>query len=853
MALSKTGNMNQVESNSIIASKKQYDAIKMGVHKDDMWVVIDRMTELYPNAGEATSREILSNACDATILLPKDERLPIKVTTPSLFNSTFTVQDFGVGMSFETLKDVYANYGRSTKRTDFTQIGAFGLGAKAPLAYCSEFFITTTHDGVTIYASVKRTETGNEVQPLDITETGDHSGTTISIPVKESDIGAFRGYLENYRQFASDDYQIEIDGTLVENQSSAYIEMGNFCLDEEADVWGRVWARRKYLTGSYVNDMIYQMRPSIAFNLSGWMYKEEHPSYYSKDKENFVIELKPGVVNFASSRDSIKFDQRYHNLVKRFNEKYMNASVETFSKAIEVYRAMEPSEGVNFLSNLFSKKFLQFNDEKGNISFTTYGNTAKFDVSLSEADFVMDNGYRPLDFFKPSAGKPKNLYADVTLGGNGGFFVVNGCAEVKDGGRNVYQGSPNLTTVARRNDALIQALDAEATALDNAVIFNGESAINSMGYTLQADAKNMEIVYGVDGDFMEEFIKRRTLLERYGYSQKRLIFTKRKATKAEVERYKKIGLSIEQISAKDFSKRFEEVKEKRREEAKEKAKKAPKCATFKGAYYFKDNLDELGKSFSRSGVLLEEELNLDEAIANGDIVVVVAPYNRNGFKDEYRAKRFAQSALIGILNHKDDGKKALGRKVHVADVHNLNAAAFDKLKDYEFAFLDSEANYKCNAFEEMAKTRRRSGKELLAEILDATKKDLLWGVISSAHPWANSRSLSRLANYFPEDSMNRTILETVNGSDYHFSEEVLKNSAFVEDVKDKVGDEMVNAAMKLRDALKKVEGDSVAFKVFNEYFYKERFSRSAAEDAANSEMLAVIAAHLAAKIEEWTK
>ena len=105
-------------------------------------------TSLYEDKEKIVVQELAANALDAHVAAGISDT-PIEITLPSELMPELIVRDFGVGMSLETIKDIYPVYGASTKRTENTSIGGFGLGSKSPFALASSFIVTTTHKGVT--------------------------------------------------------------------------------------------------------------------------------------------------------------------------------------------------------------------------------------------------------------------------------------------------------------------------------------------------------------------------------------------------------------------------------------------------------------------------------------------------------------------------------------------------------------------------------------------------------------------------------------------------------------------------------------------------------------------------------
>lgn len=82
-------------------------------------------------------REIGTNAYDA------NPNTPFDVTLPTIFDPTFSVRDYGPGLSHEHIMSVYTTFGGSLKRNTNDQVGGLGLGSKSPFAY----LISRTPDG----------------------------------------------------------------------------------------------------------------------------------------------------------------------------------------------------------------------------------------------------------------------------------------------------------------------------------------------------------------------------------------------------------------------------------------------------------------------------------------------------------------------------------------------------------------------------------------------------------------------------------------------------------------------------------------------------------------------------------
>lgn len=102
---------------------------------------------LYSRTYDAIVRELACNAYDSQTVAGTLDR-PFEINLPTALASTFSIRDFGTGMSKETMKRVFSQWFNSTKREDNTQTGCFGIGSKAPLAYVPKFTVVSWHGGI---------------------------------------------------------------------------------------------------------------------------------------------------------------------------------------------------------------------------------------------------------------------------------------------------------------------------------------------------------------------------------------------------------------------------------------------------------------------------------------------------------------------------------------------------------------------------------------------------------------------------------------------------------------------------------------------------------------------------------
>ena len=153
---------------------------------------------LYSNPIQTLTQEYMCNARDAHREAERNgvegaTQRPIQVTMPTELESVIKFRDFGVGLSKPRVKDVFVNYGVSTKRSDNDETGGFGLGAKSAWAYTDSFVVVSYYEGT---CSTYIAHTGNNkngtFELVSEEPTSEPNGVEVQIPVKSSDIYKFK-------------------------------------------------------------------------------------------------------------------------------------------------------------------------------------------------------------------------------------------------------------------------------------------------------------------------------------------------------------------------------------------------------------------------------------------------------------------------------------------------------------------------------------------------------------------------------------------------------------------------------------------------------------------------------------
>jgi hypothetical protein len=162
------------------------------IDQEDMSFIFNILrNNMYSDPIKIVIQEYMCNARDAHREVGK-ARIPIEVHLPDSSDSCFfEVRDYGKGMDYETMVNVFCKYGKSTKR-DTNQTGGFGIGAKSAWAYRDDFRVSVFQDGIktTYFFYIDETQCGKMIVELQ-EKTSEEDGTLIHVDVREDDRDAF--------------------------------------------------------------------------------------------------------------------------------------------------------------------------------------------------------------------------------------------------------------------------------------------------------------------------------------------------------------------------------------------------------------------------------------------------------------------------------------------------------------------------------------------------------------------------------------------------------------------------------------------------------------------------------------
>lgn len=616
-----------------------------------------RLTDAYQKPIDSIVRETISNAIDTT--KRAGSNIPVEITTPSRYIPKFIVKDYGEGMTEDELFKNFKNYGNSTKKLDGKQIGSFGIGAKAPLAYARSFHVESIKDGQYLHAVMTRQDTSTTMDLLEKKATDEPNGTTITVPVDLYDIPAFSSAIESHRYYALlNDYMI--DGKFVSGND-------NFLLFSKIPVmvnpdtgetkYGKVWIQKNYILGLLSNPTA-----EIDYLVSGYLYNSKVDNAWEEKNARLVVEVPSKVVDFPSPREQILRNDKYDRMESLVND-YL-----TSNKIYEDFYTFLQNSQEDALPLLvrLNPEIVTI-DDKMKLNFTF--DLVKRAVKLVDFDRFEKDGK---NFVKDLLKFHKKKFVDFI-----GFERTNETyfLDPKKGDDKKYlfqnfdsnkHAFVSVTKAYEKISENIDTKDAKYSILD---VLMARSWVSNASY-----AKNVIFVSGATPKkFTSVMRSRKNLLNNTGInyfvplaSSESISPADKKLIKALAENF---DLKVDYASVDDLLNKIVEAR------AAYRAEKKKETVYFYGVKVTLENLNQLDIVDSSVHCASEKfsEEDLKEYVLNGDIFLI----SENSQKAFYRDLLFALYKNFGE-------EKILGRNIHF--LVNPNKSFFDAMGDYDSVF-----------------------------------------------------------------------------------------------------------------------------------------------------------------------
>jgi hypothetical protein len=341
---------------------------EMGLSSEAQSIVFKMFTEgVYKNSIGSVVREITSNCFDS--------HAEAKVKTPVVVKRSFDTAsdthyisfiDYGVGMSPERVKTVYAVYFNSTKRDNNEEIGGFGIGGKTPLAYKrstgfgegdfdNSFFVITNYNGTQYYYNIFMGKKAPTYVLMDSVPTDERNGTEIRIPVLSKDWDKFEAEIVKQLYY--------FDNLIFEGFKNPSIE------NEYKIVRGKNFLYRGTKVSSYMHVCLGKVAYPIDFDQLGLdAYDYDIP---------VAINVPIGDIGVVVSREEISYTEATIKYLKKRIEDVMNELREMLSKKYDNVHNLKDyfNAKQNFgMLEMINGEFLDLRSliKQGDVDYTNY-------------------------------------------------------------------------------------------------------------------------------------------------------------------------------------------------------------------------------------------------------------------------------------------------------------------------------------------------------------------------------------------------------------------------------------------------------------------------------------------------
>lgn len=321
----------------VVATSHDFPTVNCTIDPEDMRYISSLLRNNYSNTILATIRETYANAVDAN----KENNLSselIEVKSPTSLDQTFSVRDYGCGLSRDQIFNLYSKFGKSTKRGSDLSIGGFGIGRFAPLSYKDSFTVTSYHQGVkSIYSLYISEENDTKIDEVFSEPTSEHNGICISVGVAKNDLTKFN---EEISSFFSN---FEV--------LPKFLNVQTHIVKPQIVASGTDWQIRKSANGYthysvgeqgiVMGGIYYPINPELVD------FKNDDDYAWTKYLNKFVLIADIGSVSLHHSRETLEYNKttkaylksRYQAFCKEFTDSIKNkiAQFDCLREAMSYY------------------------------------------------------------------------------------------------------------------------------------------------------------------------------------------------------------------------------------------------------------------------------------------------------------------------------------------------------------------------------------------------------------------------------------------------------------------------------------------------------------------------------------
>ena len=361
----------------IVATSHDFPTVNCSIDAEDMRYISSLLRNNYSNTILATIRETYANAVDAN----KENNLSpelIEVKSPNSIDQTFSVRDYGCGLSRDQIFNLYSKFGKSTKRGSDLSIGGFGIGRFAPLSYKDSFTVSSYYNGIkSIYSLYISEENDTKIDEVFSEPTSEHNGICISVGVAKNDLTKFNEEISSFfSNFEALPKFLNIQTHIVKPE---ILSSGNGWQIRKSPNSYNSWSVGEQ--GIVMGGIYYPINPELVD------FKNDDGYAWTKFLNKLVFIADIGSVSLHHSRETLEYNKttkaylksRYQAFSQEFTDSIKNkiAQFDCLRDAMSYYKDISQTFPRNAFDQLQDQDVFVFKGHK----ITTYNfNRATYEV-----------------------------------------------------------------------------------------------------------------------------------------------------------------------------------------------------------------------------------------------------------------------------------------------------------------------------------------------------------------------------------------------------------------------------------------------------------------------------------------
>jgi hypothetical protein len=299
------------KSKEKVVQSHDFAQVNCTIDAEDMRYVASLLRNNYSNTQLAVVREISANALDAN--KEANSTRPIEIKLPTQLNPTFSVRDFGGGLSEEDVFGLYSKYGKSTKRESNNYIGAFGIGKFAPLSYGDNFTCVSYHGGMKkSYNVFVNDDDDTKIAKLHEEPSNEPTGLTIEVAIADSDRDNFRQIAMKFFRFFDDAEMpkfigFEEDEAVVKPKNALESANGDWFVTEDQGGHHYYYDQKAHVI---MGRVVYPLDPE-AVNVDNFISNDNSRRVVKEmiRERNFYLRMPIGSVKLHHSREALEYNK----------------------------------------------------------------------------------------------------------------------------------------------------------------------------------------------------------------------------------------------------------------------------------------------------------------------------------------------------------------------------------------------------------------------------------------------------------------------------------------------------------------------------------------------------------------